>query len=79
VPELVLLDIRMPILDGYQTAKLIKSLPTAAPIPIYAISGWVGDPHQMSVHERLFAGFLTKPVSAASVERLLKRREAGST
>ncbi len=62
-PELILLDLRMPRMDGFQTIKVLRSSPKTANIPIFVISAWG---HQQSVVDRsLKAGadhFFIKPV-----------------
>jgi twitching motility two-component system response regulator PilG len=39
VPDLILLDITMPRMDGYQTCKVIKQNPYTKPIPVVMLSG----------------------------------------
>ncbi len=39
IPDLILLDINMPIMDGYQVCKIIKSNPRTQEIPIIFLSG----------------------------------------
>jgi two-component system cell cycle response regulator DivK len=39
VPDLVLLDLQMPGLDGWETARLMRSYFPTRPIPIIAVSG----------------------------------------
>ncbi len=41
-PDLLLLDVRMPILDGFEVCRLLKSDPLTADIPIFMLTG-VGD------------------------------------
>ena len=41
-PDLLLLDVRMPILDGFEVCRQLKSDPLTADIPIFILSG-VGD------------------------------------
>ena len=61
-PDLVLLDLRMPGLDGFDTVRVLKSRPEQAALPILFMSGF---PEKNRV---LFAGqtgavdFLPKPL-----------------
>ncbi len=39
-PDIILMDLRMPQMDGFETIQLLKSTSTTAHIPIIAISAW---------------------------------------
>jgi signal transduction histidine kinase len=77
-PEIVLLDIRMPKLDGYETARQLRAGPRGDKLILIALTGW-GQPEH--VEKSKLAGFdehLTKPVEIdALLQRLasLKARE----
>lgn len=57
-PQLILLDMRMPRLDGYLTLKALKEDPALAPIPVLVLSGAIED---WPDDDELAAGFLPKP------------------
>jgi CheY-like chemotaxis protein len=64
-PDLVILDLQMPKLDGYSVATLLRKLPPFASIPIVALAAALPEvsPDQMTA-----AGFtqcLVKPISPA--------------
>ena len=77
-PEIVLLDIRMPRMDGYETARQLRASPRGEKLILIALTGW-GQPEH--VEKSKLAGFdehLTKPVEVdALLQRLanLKTRE----
>jgi signal transduction histidine kinase len=69
-PDIVLLDIRMPKMDGYETARQLRASPRGEKLILIALTGW-GQPEH--VEKSKLAGFdehLTKPVE---VEALLQR------
>ena len=77
-PEIVLLDIRMPKMDGYETARQLRASPRGEKLILIALTGW-GQPEH--VEKSKLAGFdehMTKPVEVdALLQRLanLKTRE----
>ena len=71
-PEVVLMDIGMPRLDGYETARRLRAAPWAADVLLVALTGW----DRADDRERcLAAGFdrhLPKPVDAQALSALLE-------
>jgi two-component system cell cycle response regulator DivK len=72
-PDLVLMDIQMPIMDGYEATRRIKADPALRPIPIIAVTSYAltGDEEKA-----LTAGsdaYVTKPYSPRQL--LAKIRE----
>jgi signal transduction histidine kinase/CheY-like chemotaxis protein len=74
-PQLAIVDIRMPGMDGYELAAALHALPGAAVLPIVAVTGF-GQSSDRSRSERAgFAAHLVKPVQldtlVATLDRLL--------
>jgi DNA-binding response OmpR family regulator len=65
VPEMILLDIKLPGLDGYQVLAQLKETPETCDIPVIMITGSVTDidDKRQRVLEMGAAQFLTKPLS----------------
>ncbi len=61
-PYLILLDVMMPVLDGWGAIRALKSDPETSSIPVVALTALPLAEHR--VHEAGFAGLLTKPVTA---------------
>ncbi|MBF0288119.1 MAG: response regulator [SAR324 cluster bacterium] len=72
-PDLILMDIRMPIMDGYEATRKLRSNPDTANIPVVALTASVSKDKDSVIKEHRFDGFLTKPVSLGELfEELLK-------
>jgi twitching motility two-component system response regulator PilG len=61
LPDLILLDIMMPQLDGYQVCKLIRSNELTKDVPIVMISGKDGFFDKVRGRMAGTTGYITKP------------------
>ncbi len=66
-PDLILLDLRMPGLSGYEVAQRLKADPLTADIPIVAITALADENDQREAREAGCIGCLTKPFTPASL------------
>ena len=77
-PEVVLLDIGMPQLDGYDACRRIRERPWARNISIIALTGWGRDEDRRKVSKAGFDAHLVKPVDLNTLLNLVAGpREAG--
>ncbi len=60
-PKLIIMDIKMPVMDGVEAAKKLKSNPETRQIPVIALSASVSSESQTSFLNQGFAGFIAKP------------------
>jgi putative two-component system response regulator len=67
-PDIVLLDVQMPKLDGFEVCRRIKSDPTTRLIPIVLITGLNGTEDRVSGIEAGADDFLTKPFNVPELE-----------
>ena len=67
VPDVVLLDIAMPGIDGYETCKRIKADSRTARLPVVMLSGKDALFDQVKGHMAGATEYLTKPFEAATV------------
>jgi len=72
-PRLVLLDIGMPKLDGYETARQLRQRPWAADIRLFALTGWGQEEDRARAREAGFDRLLVKPVDPEALSELLDR------
>jgi signal transduction histidine kinase/CheY-like chemotaxis protein len=71
-PDLILLDMRMPDVDGYELANRIKAMPNRAEIPVVAYTASVFSIDKILTSEN-FAGVLFKPVKRNELVSELKK------
>ena len=77
-PELILLDINMPGMNGYEVARALRRQPEYADTVLIALTGY-GQPED--VRQALEAGFnghIVKPLDPDTIERMLLERSWGS-
>lgn len=82
-PDLILLDIRMPVMDGWQAMRYLKGDLQTRNIPICAISAYSVDDEERQAALRMeFDCVLAKPMDprevVSEVERLIGPPDAGS-
>lgn len=70
-PELVLLDIGLPKLNGYEVARHIRQQAWGRSAIIVALTGWGKDEDRRRSHEAGFNFHLVKPVEFSDLEQLL--------
>jgi len=70
-PDVVLLDIGLPGLDGYEVAREIRGRRPDAAITLIALTGWGQDEDRRRSREAGFAHHLVKPVEPAVLRELL--------
>jgi CheY-like chemotaxis protein len=74
-PDVVLLDIGLPVMNGYDACRAIRRLPFAKDIRIIALSGWGQDQDRAMAREAGFDDHLVKPVNIAALMKLLDEPE----
>lgn len=66
-PDLVLLDVRMPRMDGYEVCRRIKATPTGRLLPVVMITGLSQTTHRVMALEAGADDFMSKPVEGAEL------------
>ena len=77
-PDVVLLDIGMPQLNGYGAARNIRAERWGKGMILVALTGWGHEDDKRKASEAGFDHHFTKPVSLADLDRLIKELRAGS-
>ena len=78
-PHVVLLDIGMPKLNGYDVARRMREIPGCSDTLVIALTGWGQAEYRERGIEAGFDHYLVKPVNPAELARLLAlaRRDSG--
>jgi len=76
LPEVALLDIGMPLLDGYEVARRIRAQAWGKRIILVALTGWGQESDRRRSQEAGFDSHLVKPLDLAKLTQLLSRLPA---
>ena len=69
-PDLIILDINMPVMDGTKVMKVLRQSPVTAGVPVLALSGISQSDMRDEMHQLGCHSYVTKPVD---MERLAKK------
>lgn len=72
-PDLILMDIQLPVLDGYEATRRIRALPGLAQVPIIAVTSYALSGDEAKTREAGCNGYVAKPFSPRQL--LAKVRE----
>ena len=72
-PDIVLLDIGLPKLNGFEVARKIREQPWGQAMVLVALTGWGQDEDRRRSHEVGFNHHLTKPIDPLTLTDLLAR------
>lgn len=71
-PDMILMDIRMPVMDGVTAARTIRDNPATARIPVVALTAYQS-PEDSALNTETFDGYMTKPVQLEQLAQILDR------
>jgi signal transduction histidine kinase/CheY-like chemotaxis protein len=77
LPDIVLLDIGMPRLNGYEACRQIRAQSWACGVVMIAVTGWGHDDDRRRSRQAGFDLHLVKPLDPVEVERLIRGFEPG--
>jgi two-component system, cell cycle response regulator DivK len=61
-PDLILMDLHMPVMDGFEATKLLKSDPELRKIPLIAVTASAMKGDAEKILQAGFDGYITKPI-----------------
>lgn len=77
--DLVLMDVQMPVMDGLETTRRIRSDADLATLPVIALTAGVTSSQRSAAIEAGMNGFITKPVDMERAVALVKSIVAGQS
>jgi CheY-like chemotaxis protein len=81
-PDILLLDLGMPVLDGYGTVRKIRENPSFDTLPVLAVTAYAMQGDKERILSSGFDGYLSKPINPTllfqELERLLARTVKGT-
>ncbi len=82
IPDVILLDIMMPRMDGYEVLQHIRAVPETADIPVIILTGMKSPGSEVKSLELGGDDYLTKPIKReiliARIKKILSRKKSSS-
>lgn len=72
IPDLILLDINMPLLNGFGVLEQVKSHPALNTIPVYVLTTSNSETDKIKARELGANGFYTKPVNFTHLKSIIR-------
>jgi CheY-like chemotaxis protein len=76
-PDLALLDIGLPAMDGYELARRLRAVPALAATRLVAVTGYGEARDRLAAEQAGFNEHVVKPVTLAALEQVLSRMAPG--
>ncbi len=72
-PDIILMDIRMPVVDGYEAIKNIRNNKDTSKIPIIALTAFAMEEDKKNIIKNDFNSFLSKPIQISDLYKELSK------
>lgn len=73
VPDLILMDLRLPDADGTEAVRILREEPLTSSIPVVAVTALPVDAHDGWLADAGFAGSIAKPIDIDELADLVRR------
>lgn len=73
IPNLILMDINLPELDGLAATRRIHEMETLRDVPVVALTAFGTEGFQRAAYDAGVAGYLTKPIDFDRMHQLIAR------
>lgn len=70
-PDLILMDVKMPVMDGLEATRVIRKKSTT--LPIIALTAFAFDQDRIRVMDAGCNDFLTKPISSTLLKQTIEK------
>jgi CheY-like chemotaxis protein len=77
-PDLILMDLSLPVVDGWEASRRLKAMDDLRSIPIIALSAHAMAGDEQKARESGCDGYLTKPLDEALLVKLLAKFLGGT-
>ncbi|MFP2931043.1 response regulator [Pyxidicoccus sp. 3LG] len=72
-PDLILMDLSLPRLDGWEVTRRFRALPAAANVPVIAVTAHAGREYQDKAHAAGCTAYLTKPLDRDQLLEMIRK------
>ena len=72
-PDLILMDVEMPIMNGHEACKRLKADPVTADIPVLMMTGFDPRPERLKMVEAGGDDLIVKPIDIDKLENAVRR------
>jgi two-component system cell cycle response regulator DivK len=76
LPDVILMDLRLPDLDGTEAAQMLRAEPRTSRIPVVAMTALSLDARDDWLFDAGFAGYIVKPIDVGEFPDLVRRFSA---
>jgi two-component system cell cycle response regulator DivK len=73
LPDLILMDLRLPDLDGTQAARMLRAEPRTSRIPVVAVTALPLDARDDWLFDAGFTGYIVKPIDTDELPEVVRR------
>jgi CheY-like chemotaxis protein len=79
VPDIVLLDIGLPGMDGFEVLRRMREIEDLSEVPVIAVTSYVSASEQARMSDAGFEGFIAKPIDIDQFYTTLETALRGKT